>query len=155
MAAPGDWKNTLYFGDNLDILRHKVDPASVDLIYLDPPFNSNADYNVIFKEQSGQLSSAQIQAFTDTWHWTPDAERAREEVLTSAAPNVAAMLDAMVAFIGRNDLTAYLVMMTQRLIELHRVLKPTGSLYLHCDPTASHYLKIVLDTIFGTDQLPG
>ncbi|HEX5548717.1 MAG TPA: DNA methyltransferase [Ktedonobacterales bacterium] len=149
MADMGDRANTLYFGDNLDILRHKIPSASVDLIYLDPPFNSNADYNVIFKEQTGQLSSAQIQAFTDTWHWTPDAERAREEVLTGAAPNVAAMLDAMVAFIGRNDLTAYLVMMTQRLIELHRVLKPTGSLYLHCDPTASHYLKIVLDTIFG------
>ena len=148
-TGTGNAKNTLYFGDNLDILRHRIPAASVDLIYLDPPFNSNADYNVIYKEQSGQLSSAQIQAFTDTWHWTPDTTRAHEDVLTNAAPNVAAMLDAMVAFMGRTDLTAYLVMMTQRLIELHRVLKPTGSLYLHCDPTASHYLKIVLDTIFG------
>lgn len=134
----GALKNTLYFGDNLDILRHRIPAASVDLIYLDPPFNSSADYNVIYKEQSGQLSSAQIQAFTDTWHWTPDTTRALEDVITSAAPNVAAMLDAMVGFIGHTDLTAYLVMMTQRLIELHRVLKPTGSLYLHCDPTASH-----------------
>jgi site-specific DNA-methyltransferase (adenine-specific) len=154
-TGTGNAKNTLYFGDNLDILRHRIPAASVDLIYLDPPFNSNADYNVIYKEQSGQLSSAQIQAFTDTWHWINTAtdgrttDRAFEEVLTSAAPNVAAMLDATVAFMGRTDLTAYLVMMTQRLIELHRVLKPTGSLYLHCDPTASHYLKIVLDTIFG------
>jgi site-specific DNA-methyltransferase (adenine-specific) len=145
-------ENTLYFGDNLDILRHKIPTASVDLVYLDPPFNSNADYNVLFKDQSGQLSPAQIQAFTDTWHWSDAAERAREEVLTRAAPGIASMLDAMVYFIGRNDLTAYLVMMTQRLIELHRVLKPTGSLYLHCDPTASHYLKIVLDTIFGPEH---
>jgi site-specific DNA-methyltransferase (adenine-specific) len=148
----GNW---LYYGDNLDILRHKVPSASVDLVYLDPPFNSNADYNVIFREESGQKSAAQIKAFTDTWHWNHDTERARDEVLTSAPENVAKMLESVVSFIGHNDLTAYLVMMTQRLIELHRVLKPTGSLYLHCDPSASHYLKIVLDTIFGPSRFRG
>ncbi|HEX6798702.1 MAG TPA: DNA methyltransferase [Ktedonobacterales bacterium] len=147
--------NILYYGDNLDILRHHIPSASVDLIYLDPPFNSNADYNVIFREQSGQRSAAQIKAFTDTWHWDTETDRAREEMLTGAPENVARMLDALVTFIGRNDLTAYLVMMTQRLVELHRVLKPTGSLYLHCDPTASHYLKIVLDSIFGPTNYRG
>ncbi len=142
--------NTLYYGDNLDILRHRIPRESVDLVYLDPPFNSNADYNVIFREQSGEQSAAQIKAFTDTWHWnTHETERAYEDVLTNAPDNVAKMLEALVTFIGRNDLTAYLVMMTERLLELHRVLKPTGSLYLHCDPSASHYLKVVLDTIFG------
>ncbi len=146
--------NYLYYGNNLDILRHRIAPASVDLVYLDPPFNSNADYNVIFREQSGEKSAAQIKAFTDTWHWIKEdgdqsTERAYEDILTNAPDNVAKMLESMVRFIGRNDVTAYLVMMTQRLVELHRALKPTGSLYLHCDPTASHYLKIVLDTIFG------
>ncbi|MGH2514544.1 MAG: DNA methyltransferase [Ktedonobacterales bacterium] len=148
--------NYLYYGDNLDILRHRIEKESVDLIYLDPPFNSNADYNVIFREQSGEKSAAQIKAFTDTWHWDRhDTERAYEDILTNAPNTVAKMLEAMVSFIGRNDVTAYLVMMTQRLVELHRVLKPTGSLYLHCDPSASHYLKIVLDTIFGPKNFRG
>ncbi len=152
---PDQPTNTLYYGDNLDILRHHIAANSVDLVYLDPPFNSNADYNVIFREQSGQKSAAQIKAFTDTWHWDDGANRAREEILTGAPEDVARMLDALVSFIGRNDLTAYLVMMTQRLIELHRVLKPTGSLYLHCDPSASHYLKVVLDAIFGPANFRG
>ncbi|MGH2486405.1 MAG: DNA methyltransferase [Ktedonobacterales bacterium] len=148
--------NTLYYGDNLEILRRYIKDESVDLVYLDPPFNSNADYNVIFREQSGERSAAQIKAFTDTWHWAGhDTARAYEEILTGAPNNVAKMLEAMVSFVGRNDVTAYLVMMTQRLVELHRVLKPTGSLYLHCDPTASHYLKVVLDTIFGPTNFRG
>ena len=121
----------------------------MDLIYLDPPFNSNASYNVLFKGPSGQDSAAQIEAFDDTWHWNDSAEAAFGEVLRSGNGNAAEMLRAMRSFLGENDMMAYLAMMAVRLLELHRVLKPTGSLYLHCDPTASHYLKILLDAVFG------
>ena len=142
-------KNQLFYGDNLDILRDHIADESVDLIYLDPPFNSNRNYNVLFKEKSGEESSSQIQAFTDTWEWNYDAEVAYNELTTNPPEGVASMIGAMRSFIGTNDLMAYLVMMAQRMKELHRVLKPTGSLYLHCDPTASHYLKMLLDTVFG------
>ncbi|MGP9788965.1 site-specific DNA-methyltransferase [Roseinatronobacter sp. NSM] len=121
----------------------------MDLIYLDPPFNSNASYNVLFKGPQGNESAAQIEAFDDTWHWTDSAEEAFGEVLRSGNGNAAEMLRAMRTFLGENDMMAYLAMMAVRLLELHRVLKPTGSLYLHCDPTASHYLKILLDAVFG------
>lgn len=141
--------NTLFYGDNLDILRNNIPNASVDLIYLDPPFNSNRNYNVLFKEKSGQDSPAQIRAFTDTWTWDEAAREAYSEMMQVAPHNVATMIAAMRGFVGSNDMMAYLVMMAHRLLELHRVLKPTGSLYLHCDPTASHYLKILLDTVFG------
>ncbi len=144
--------NTLYYGDNLDILRQHVPDESVDLVYLDPPFNSNANYNVLFKEQSGEASPAQIRAFTDTWEWTQEAERTYEqEIITNPGTpaNVKEMISAFRQFIGSNAMMAYLVMMTPRLVELRRVLKPTGSIYLHCDPTASHYLKLLMDTIFG------
>ena len=144
--------NTLYYGDNLDILRQHVPDESVDLVYLDPPFNSNANYNVLFKEQSGEASPAQIRAFTDTWEWTQEAERTYEqEIITNPGTpaNVKEMVSAFRQFIGSNAMMAYLVMMTPRLVELRRVLKRTGSIYLHCDPTASHYLKLLMDTIFG------
>ena len=144
--------NTLYYGDNLDILRQYVPDESVDLIYLDPPFNSNASYNVLFKEQSGEESPAQIKAFTDTWEWTQESERVFEQEIImnpTTPPNVKDMITAFREFIGRNAMMAYLVMMTPRLVDLRRVLKPTGSIYLHCDPTASHYLKLVMDAIFG------
>ncbi|MCH8952333.1 MAG: site-specific DNA-methyltransferase, partial [Proteobacteria bacterium] len=141
--------NHLHYGDNLRVLRESVDDASVDLIYLDPPFNSNASYNVLFKGPGGTDSQAQIEAFDDTWHWTESAEEAFSEVLTSGNSDASEMLRAMRQFLGDNDMMAYLAMMAVRLIELHRVLKPTGSLYLHCDPTASHYLKILLDAVFG------
>ncbi|MGQ9573643.1 MAG: DNA methyltransferase, partial [Dehalococcoidia bacterium] len=141
--------NVLYYGDNLEILRKYIPAESIDLIYLDPPFNSQADYNVLFREPSGELSEAQIRAFSDTWHWDLTAQRTFEEIVSSGPPHVAKMISALREFVGRNDVMAYLVMMTARLVELRRVLKPTGSLYLHCDPTAGHYLKIVLDTIFG------
>ena len=147
--------NTLYYGDNLDILRQHVPDESVDLVYLDPPFNSNANYNVLFKEQSGEESPAQIRAFTDTWEWTQEAQRTYEqEIITNpdTPPNVKDMISAFRQFIGSNPMMAYLVMMTPRLVELRRVLKPTGSIYLHCDPTASHYLKLLMDTIFGKDR---
>lgn len=142
-------KNTLYYGDNLEILREYIADESVDLIYLDPPFNSGRNYNVLFKEANGSAADAQIKAFGDTWTWGPTAEATLRELGEYADPRVVEMIEALVSFMGRCNMTAYLVMMTVRLIELRRVLKSTGSLYLHCDPTASHYLKIVLDTVFG------
>jgi len=142
-------RNTLYYGDNLNVLREHVADESVDLIYLDPPFNSNASYNVLFKSPDGHQSQAQIEAFDDTWHWNESAEAAFDGVMTSGNSDAMNMLRAMRTFLGDNDMMAYLAMMAVRLIELHRVLKPTGSLYLHCDPTASHYLKILLDAVFG------
>jgi DNA modification methylase len=145
-------ENTLFYGDNLDILRQYIPDQSVDLIYLDPPFNSNRNYNVLFKDESGTESEAQITAFEDTWHWNLAAEQTYTQLLTEAPDHIAKMIDSLRDFIGTNQMMAYLVMMTVRLIELQRVLKPTGSIYLHCDPTASHYLKIILDTIFGADQ---
>ncbi len=147
--------NALYYGDNLDMLREHVPDDAVDLVYLDPPFNSNRDYNVIFKDESGRQSDAQILAFEDTWHWGPKAEATLAYLTTThrhrgrVPSGVSTLIDALVSGIGKNQMMAYLVEMTVRLVELHRVLKPTGSLYLHCDPTASHYLKIMLDAIFG------
>jgi DNA modification methylase len=146
-VSPPD--GTLYYGDNLDILRNEIKSETVDLVYLDPPFNSNATYNILFSSPEGEESHAQIAAFEDTWHWNEHAERAFEEVLRSGNTDVSEMLRAMRSFLKENDMMAYLTMMAVRLIELHRVLKPTGSLYLHCDPTASHYLKLLLDAIFG------
>ena len=145
-------RNTLFYGDNLPILREYIPDESVDLIYLDPPFNSNRSYNVLFKDESGTESDAQITAFQDTWHWGQDTERTYHEMIQNAPANVVRMIGALREFIGENQMMAYLVMMTARLIELRRVLEPTGSIYLHCDPTASHYLKIVLDTIFGVEN---
>lgn len=141
--------NKLYYGDNLGVLRDHVADESVDLVYLDPPFNSNATYNVLFKAPDGAQSQSQIEAFDDTWQWGETAEDAYWQVLKGPNSEAARMLEAMRGFLGENAMMAYLAMMAIRLIELHRVLKPTGSLYLHCDPTASHYLKILLDAIFG------
>ncbi len=142
-------ENTLFYGDNLYILREHIPSESIDLIYLDPPFNSSRSYNVLFKDEGGTESEAQITAFEDTWHWSIATEQTYNELLTVAPDHVAKMIESLRDFIGTNQMMAYLVMMAARLVELHRVLKPTGSLYLHCDPTASHYLKIILDTIFG------
>ena len=144
------WKNQLYFGDNLDILRNHVADASVDLIYLDPPFKSDANYNILFQEKTGQQSAAQITAFEDTWHWDEGSALAYRDVVTNAPGKLSDLLQAMHAFLGGSDMMAYLTMMAQRMVELHRVLKDTGSIYLHCDPTASHYLKLLLDSVFGT-----
>ena len=146
--------NRLYYGDNLEILRNReyFPDECVDLIYLDPPFNSNRNYNVLFKSESGADSEAQITAFEDTWHWGETAEATYDELVVDGPHKVSTAIAALMDLIERNQMMAYLVMMSARLVELHRVLKPTGSLYLHCDPTASHYLKIVLDTIFGTEN---
>ena len=145
-------ENTLFYGDNLPILREYIASASVDLVYLDPPFNSSRTYNVLFKNESGQDSEAQIAAFEDTWHWDTQAEATYRHLVTEGPDHVGRMIAALRDFVGPNQMMAYLVMMAARLVELHRVLKPTGSLYLHCDPTASHYLKIILDTIFGPQK---
>ena len=142
-------QNTLYYGDNLTILREYIPDESIDLIYLDPPFNSSRTYNVLFKYESGEESEAQIAAFEDTWHWNRAAEETYHEIVTTSPDRVVKVIGALRDFIGPSEMLAYLVMMTARLVELHRVLKPTGSLYLHCDPTASHYLKVILDTIFS------
>jgi adenine specific DNA methylase Mod len=145
------WHNKLYYGDNLDLLREHVGTDSIDLIYLDPPFNSNRAYNILFNEKSGEESPAQIEAFDDTWTWSNETEALYVEFLNSSAPlAVKDALEAMRKLLGDNDVLAYLVMMVIRLIELYRVLKETGSIYLHCDPTASHYLKILMDAIFGS-----
>lgn len=141
--------NRLYYGDNLDVLREQIASESVDLVYLDPPFNSNANYNILFKSPAGKAADSQIEAFEDTWHWNDKAEAAFHDVMTCGNTDVAELLRAMRGFLKENDMMAYLAMMAVRLIELHRVLKPTGSLYLHCDPTASHYLKLLLDGVFG------
>ena len=144
------WKNKLFFGDNLRILREHVPDESVDLIYLDPPFNSNANYNVLFKEKSGEHSHAQITAFEDTWEWGPEAEETYYETI-QAGGRISDFLQAFRTLLGPSDMMAYLVMMAPRLQQLHRVLKPTGSIYLHCDPTASHYLKLLMDAVFSPE----
>jgi DNA modification methylase len=142
----------LYFGDNLDILREHIKDESIDLVYLDPPFNSRRDYNVYLETPKGQQSDAQIAAFDDTWHWGEKAEKEFSELLHQQNTNVSEMVQSLRRFLKQSDMMAYLTMMANRLLELHRVLKTSGSLYLHCDPTASHYLKIVLDTVFGAEN---
>lgn len=150
--------NRLFYGDNLEVLRGAdadgrplIADASVDLIYLDPPFNSAASYNVLFKAPDGKASDSQIEAFADTWHWTDAAARAYHEVVTGRNTRLGKLLEALRHGLGENDMMAYLAMMAVRLVELRRVMRPTASLYLHCDPTASHYLKVLLDGIFGPD----
>ncbi|MGD0547465.1 MAG: DNA methyltransferase, partial [Terracidiphilus sp.] len=141
-------KNKLYYGDNLDVLKLYLKDESVDLVYLDPPFNSRQDYNVLFAEKDGSQSSSQIHAFEDTWEWNIEAERTLEEIIEKGG-RVADALRSFRTFLGGSDMMAYLAMMAPRLVELRRVLKETGSIYLHCDPTASHYLKILMDAVFG------
>lgn len=140
--------NYLYYGDNLDVLRRHVKDETVDLVYLDPPFNSNQDYNVLFAEKDGSRSTAQIKAFGDTWKWDQATAQTYREVV-EAGGRVSQTLQAFRQLLGTNDMLAYLVMMAPRLVELRRVLKLTGSIYLHCDSTASQYLKILMDSIFG------
>jgi len=148
---PDDWKNTLYYGDNLDVLRRHVADETVDLIYLDPPFNSSATYNVLFAEQNGSQAAAQIKAFEDTWRWDQAAAEAYRETV-EAGGQVSRAMQAFRTFLGKNNMLAYLAMMAPRLVELRRALKPTGSIYLHCDPTASHYLKMLMDAVFGPEN---
>ena len=141
--------NQLYFGDNLPILREQIADESVDLIYLDPPFNSNANYNVLFREYSGRQSEAQITAFRDTWRWGPQAELAYHDVVTNGPARLADLMQSLRGFLGQSNMMAYLSMMAPRMAELHRVLKPNGSIYLHCDPTAGHFIRLMIDVLFG------
>jgi DNA modification methylase len=146
-------KNVLYYGDNLEVLREHIATESVDLIYLDPPFNSNATYNVLFRSQAGEQSRAQIEAFDDTWTWGVQAEDQFQALTNGPFPVATArFVEAMMQVLGKSNMLAYIVMMAPRLVELRRVLKPTGSVYLHCDPTASHYLKLLLDSVFGPES---
>ena len=145
--------NRLFYGDNLPVLREHVADESVDLVYLDPPFNSNRSYSVIFGKKISDDANAQIQAFDDTWHWTPETDRLYRDILVWTNTDVADALEAFRRLLGESDAMAYLVMMAPRLYELRRVLKPTGSLVLHCDPTMSHYLKVLLDSMFGAENL--
>jgi site-specific DNA-methyltransferase (adenine-specific) len=148
--------NALYFGDNLTVMREHIADESVDLIYLDPPFNSARDYNVIFETTGKEKNEAQVTAFEDTWHWSEQAESEYNQIIIGGGgggiTTINVLIRAFRSFLGENDLMAYLTMMANRLIELRRVLKDTGSLYLHCDPTASHYLKIVLDGVLGAQN---
>lgn len=144
--------NALYYGDNLEILRSEIPDESVDLIYLDPPFNSQANYNVLFQSPQGEEARAQIEAFEDTWHWNNAAEVAFDEVMQCGNTDASELLNAFRSFLSENDMMAYITMMAIRLVELHRVLKKQGGIYLHCDPTASHYLKILMDSIFGKEN---
>ena len=144
-------ENLLYYGDNLDVLRRHIQDESVDLIYLDPPFKSNQDYNVLFAEQDGSRAAAQIKAFEDTWRWDTASAAAYQEVVERGG-KVSQAMQAFRLLLGDSDTLAYLSMMAPRLVELHRVLKSSGSIYLHCDPTASHYLKILMDAVFGPQR---
>jgi adenine specific DNA methylase Mod len=140
--------NALYYGDNLDILKRHIKDDAIDLVYLDPPFNSNATYNVLFAEQDGTKAGAQIKAFEDTWQWDQEAARAYHQIVESGG-QIAQTMIAFRTILGDSNMLAYLAMMAPRLLELHRALKDTGSIYLHCDPTSSHYLKLLMDAIFG------
>ena len=146
--------NSLYYGDNLEVLRNRDDfpNDSIDLIYLDPPFNSKRDYNVLYKTPAGHDSDSQITAFEDSWHWGDQAEREYLELVRQTNTELSELIQSLRKFLKETDMMAYLVMMANRLLELHRVLNPPGSIYLHCDPTASHYLKIVLDGVFGKEH---
>ena len=143
--------NQLCYGDNLEVLRLHVKDESVDLVYLDPPFNSNQDYNVLFAEKDGTAAAAQFRAFEDTWEWNQESAALYERLVESGG-RVSDVMQAFRRFLGTNDMLAYLTMMAPRLVELQRVLKSTGSIYLHCDPTASHYLKLLLDAVFGPNH---
>jgi len=145
------FENTLYYGDNLDILRRYIPDESVDLVYLDPPFKSSQNYNILFKEQNGSRAASQIRAFEDTWTWSQDDEAVYADLVTKGG-KVADCLQAFRTFLGPCDMLAYLVMMAPRLAELRRVMKKTADIYLHCDPAASHYLKMLMDAVFLTDN---
>lgn len=153
-ASPG-WKNKLFYGDNLKVLRRhreELPDETVDLVYLDPPFNSNASYNVLFAERDGTRAASQLRAFEDTWKWNTESSASFFETVEHGPERVSRALQSFRIVLGDTNMLAYLSMMAPRLVELRRVLKPTGSIYLHCDPTASHYLKVLMDAVFGAEN---
>ena len=143
--------NQLFYGDNLEVMRERIPDEVADLVYLDPPFNSSRSYNLLFKQVKGDPSPAQIHAFEDTWTWSPllyeqfKADRRNATLFE--------LIEALHRILGASEMMAYVLMMAPRLLELYRKLKRTGSLYLHCDPVASHYLRMVLDAVFGPQNL--
>jgi site-specific DNA-methyltransferase (adenine-specific) len=143
--------NKLYYGDNLEVLRKYIQDETIDLCYIDPPFNSKRNYNQIYNS-IGKEDRAQVQAFTDTWVWNATAEQNLEELTANGKGlytlQTVNLIVGLQKILGRGSLLAYLVSMTIRIAEIYRVLKPSGSFYLHCDPTASHYLKLILDSVF-------
>ncbi len=141
--------NRLFYGDNLDVLRQHVKDETVDLIYLDPPFHSDQDYDFLCSERNGTRSKARIKAFEDTWGWDQGAAKAYQEIVEEGPERTSKTMQSFHTLLGGSDMMAYLSMMAPRLVELHRVLKPTGSIYLHCDPTASPYLRLLMDAVFG------
>lgn len=150
IARMGEFRNQLHYGDNLEVLRSKIPDEVADLIYLDPPFNSARNYNLLFKQHKGQESRAQIVAFEDTWTWSP--LEYNKFINDERNEPLGKLVTSLYEILGDSEMMAYVVMMAPRLLELHRKLKPTGSLYLHCDPVASHYLKIILDVVFGPEN---
>lgn len=148
---PTTKKNTLYYGDNLEVLRKHIKDETIDLCYIDPPFNSKRNYNQIYNNIGGE-DRAQAQAFVDTWVWDEDANKGFSEILANDmgrfTAQVVDLIKGLHLVLKKGSLLAYLVSMTLRITEIHRVLKTTGSFYLHCDPTSSHYLKLILDAIF-------
>ena len=144
-AATGSEPNRLYFGDCLEVMRRDIGSESIDLIYLDPPFNSKRLYNAFIK-------GAQWVAFSDTWQWHRAVDDFDE---VAKQPRFAGMMEGLRKMLGEGSQLAYLSYMANRLVECHRVLKRTGSIYLHCDPTMSHYLKAVMDGIFGREEVQG
>lgn len=141
-------ENTLYYGDNLDVMRRHIKDETADLVYADPPFKSNQNYNVLFQEKDGDRAASQILAFEDTWRWDQEDEAVYADIVTHGG-RISEAMQAFRQLIGPCDMLSYLVMMAPRLMECRRVLKPTGSMYLHCDPSASHYLKLLMDAVFG------
>ncbi|MCK4326238.1 site-specific DNA-methyltransferase, partial [bacterium] len=153
--------NKLYYGDNLEILRDKIPSETIDLIYLDPPFQSGKNYNTIFEPELSRVkgATAQQHAFEDTWRWEDgEAEREYQGLVTGTitkekpGQKLIDLIKAMRGYLSECSMIAYLCMMAPRLLEMRRVLKETGSIYLHCDPTASHYLKLLMDSIFGVEN---
>jgi len=145
-------ENRLYFGDNLEIMRRHVADESVDLVYLDPPFNSDARYNVLFRSTDGSMAQSQATAFRDSWSWQKQTQREFEKIVTEIGGSTAEIISSLHRALGPSDTMAYLVMMAVRMFEIRRVLRPGGAMFLHCDPTASHYLKVILDGIFRPDE---
>jgi DNA modification methylase len=141
-------RGRLFFGDNLDVLARFIPDEVIDLVYLDPPFNSNKGYNLFATHKDGRASSGQQKAFDDFWEWGAESKRMYDQLVEAGGP-VSRILRAFREFLDTTDMLAYLTMMAPRLIEIRRVMKPSASLYLHCDPNASHYLKLLLDAVFG------
>jgi site-specific DNA-methyltransferase (adenine-specific) len=149
------FEKKLFYGDNLRILRmaEHFPPESVDLVYLDPPFKPNEKYNVLFRDQGDAVPSAsQVRAFEDTWRWGTAARDGFNDVKENSPHHVRETVEALHSILGFSNMFAYLAMMAPRLVEIHTVMKPTGSLYLHCDPAASHYLKVLLDSVFSPEN---